>query len=888
MADENKNVKRIIGTSRVDIANKLDTQMLGYSGEADKEALAFKDASGNTKHFPAENSDANFKSMKLDDLAGTGNRNIGVDSNGKLIEYAIEDSGSTEIIGDKGIGFEDVSFIDLSWSDNIGGTDTFSATLTMTVNTDCAVKSLTNVVNLSAGDSFSVNITRSSLPSTITSPDECILYAFFDVDNTNNLIIKQDWDSNLPSIAVMVFAIKDDGTDVEQVAQVLNDTHGLDMSETTRDFINNRSAWMEKWGYYDIYYGKVARESCVYVNDDVKYDLPGAAPNETTPGALTSIMYVYQDKYIKCVPPTDKIVDVLYQDGFWQHNSYDGLTDSWYDGFHATPAYYIITRNDIRGTDYSTLILVGGSVASSNGNSTDWKKNRIQLALNSWGWFDDRYSSLWYDWHISALAFGTDSYNSYSQLMEVHNIFSNDTKLIENGSAFFGDILQPSDFTTPWIVEEEQGFLNALRYQAKEIFVSKPITVFKTTADIYPGSNIVVKGAKIYFDGDFTFDKSENLNLSSTVKFYNEVEFKDNANITVDYDISVYFSDIYCYNITADNIGAMSYTFYYRLHRRANEGYWNTSYDSTGLEWKDWQIDSSRTGTTPRYQVTMTFDLDGVSDGDYGAVEGTIFLQRDNNLGKNIISKIYVAKSDLDKNDCSEFLSAVSAGSYFYLNEEAFKVEQAYLTYNDTTYTFVVTPRETKYYYLSEVKLSNAGSGGSSSSEWHLQSFQTYTGELEVWQDNYLGVVVPGSTTGYIMPSIARADGILSILALQIEECKPGQDSRRLFYTIKGYNRTQDGDLTSKITKNYLPGIWTTLYSSEFDFAANNDNPEYYRSKSDIITNPHKIYEIVSGWNETDEIFIIVEFKQLSGDGNGAWAINPNNVRTALTITYVQ
>lgn len=65
----------------------LKLQQLGIINETNKHKILYKDSGGNPVTFPAEGNEASFSSLAVSGLAGTGDRNIGVDASGNIIQY---------------------------------------------------------------------------------------------------------------------------------------------------------------------------------------------------------------------------------------------------------------------------------------------------------------------------------------------------------------------------------------------------------------------------------------------------------------------------------------------------------------------------------------------------------------------------------------------------------------------------------------------------------------------------------------------------------------------------------------------------------------------------------------------------------------------------------
>lgn len=88
MADTQQNVRRLQELDRATLEATLKTKMLGQTNDSNP-SLGFKKSSGEMEWYNSEGSDAIFRSITDEELAGTGNRNVGVDENGKLIQLAV-------------------------------------------------------------------------------------------------------------------------------------------------------------------------------------------------------------------------------------------------------------------------------------------------------------------------------------------------------------------------------------------------------------------------------------------------------------------------------------------------------------------------------------------------------------------------------------------------------------------------------------------------------------------------------------------------------------------------------------------------------------------------------------------------------------------------------
>jgi hypothetical protein len=86
MADEYKDVRRVQEASRSTLDSTLKTKMLGFANETGKEAIGFKKSAGDTVYAPVEHNSASFNDVTVEELAGTGNRNAGINEDGKLIQ----------------------------------------------------------------------------------------------------------------------------------------------------------------------------------------------------------------------------------------------------------------------------------------------------------------------------------------------------------------------------------------------------------------------------------------------------------------------------------------------------------------------------------------------------------------------------------------------------------------------------------------------------------------------------------------------------------------------------------------------------------------------------------------------------------------------------------
>jgi len=84
---ENKNVRRLQNLTRAGLEVDLKTKMLGLANDANP-SLGFKTSAGGMIWFNSEGGAALYESVMVTDGAGVGNRSVGFDENGNLIEYA--------------------------------------------------------------------------------------------------------------------------------------------------------------------------------------------------------------------------------------------------------------------------------------------------------------------------------------------------------------------------------------------------------------------------------------------------------------------------------------------------------------------------------------------------------------------------------------------------------------------------------------------------------------------------------------------------------------------------------------------------------------------------------------------------------------------------------